>query len=168
MKRKLQILVVGYNSDSCTSKAYDIAYKVGKEIARQGAILVTGGLGGVMEAACRGASEAGGIALGIVPYDESSKANKYCNIVVCSGVGYARNFITAYSADGAIIVGGGVGTLIEVGVVYMKKKPVVAILGSGGVADHYAGKYLDDRKSVKILPSKNGKDAVLRIIRKLI
>ena len=167
MKRKPQILVVGYNSDSCTRKAYDIAYKVGREIARRRAILVTGGLGGVMEAACKGASEAGGIALGIVPYDEFSKANKYCNIIVCSGVGYARNFITAYSADGAIIVGGGVGTLIEVGVVYMKKKPVVAILGSGGVADHYAGKYLDDRKSVKILPSKNAKEAVARIIRKL-
>lgn len=167
MERKVQVLVIGYNSDACTRKAYDIAYKVGKEVAKRGAILVTGGLGGVMEAACRGTSDAGGIALGIIPFDESSKANKYCNIIVCSGMGYARNFITAYSADGAVIIGGGVGTLIEAGVVYMKKKPVVAIAGSGGIADRYAGKYLDDRKLVKITPARNAKQAVDYIMRKV-
>jgi len=167
MKRKAQILVIGYNSDSCTRKAYDIACQVGKEIAKRGAILVTGGLGGVMEAACKGASDAGGIALGIIPFDEFSKANKYCNIVICSGMGYARNFITAYSADGTVIVGGGVGTLIEAGVVYMKKKPVVAIAGSGGIADSYAGKYLDDRKLMKISSAKNAKEAVDYIMRRL-
>jgi len=167
MKRKAQILVIGYNSDACTRKAYDIAYKVGKEVAKRGAILVTGGLGGVMEAACKGASDAGGVALGIIPFDEFSKANKYCNVIVCSGMGYARNFITAYSADGAVIVGGGIGTLIEAGVAYMKKKPVVAIAGSGGIADRYAGKYLDDRKSVRISSTSNAKEAVDYVMRKL-
>jgi len=167
MKRKAQILVIGYNSDACTRKAYDIAYKVGKEVAKRGAILVTGGLGGVMEAACKGASDIDGIALGIIPFDEFSNANKYCNVIICSGMGYARNFITAYSADGAIIIGGGVGTLIEVGVIYMKKKPVVAIAGSGGIADRYAGKYLDDRKSVKISSTSNAKEAVDYIMKKL-
>ena len=167
MKRKTQILVIGYNSDACTKKAYDVAYKVGREVAKRGAVLVTGGLGGVMEAACKGASAAGGITLGIIPFDEFSNANKYCNIIVCSGMGYARNFITAYSADGTVIVGGGVGTLIEAGVVYMKKKPVVAIAGSGGIADSYAGKYLDDRKLVKISSAKNAKEAVDYIMRKL-
>ena len=166
MKRKTQILVIGYNSDACTKKVYDIAYKVGKGVAKRGAILVTGGLGGVMEAACKGASDAGGVALGIIPYDEFSKANKYCNVIVCSGVGYARNFITAYSADGTIIIGGGIGTLIEA-VVYMKKKPVVALAGSGGIADRYAGKYLNDRKLVKISSARNAKEAVDYIMRKL-
>jgi len=167
MKRKAQILVIGYNADACTKKAYDIAYKVGKEVAKRGAILVTGGLGGVMQSASKGASDAGGVALGIIPFDEFSKANKYCNVIVCSGMGYARNFITVYSADGAVIIGGGVGTLIEAGVAYMKKKPVVAIAGSGGIADNYAGKYLDDRKSVKISSAKNAKEAVDYIMRKL-
>lgn len=160
VNRKLQILVIGYNSDKCTKKAYGIACRVGREIAEHGAVLVTGGLGGVMEAASKGAIDAGGISLGIVPYDEFSKANKYCSIVVCSGIGYARNFITAYSADGAIIIGGGVGTLIEAGVAYMKKKPIVAIAGSGGIADTYAGRYLDDRKFVKILRKRNAKEAI--------
>jgi len=167
MQRKTQILVIGYNADACTRKAYDIAYEVGKEVAKRGAILVTGGLGGVMEAACKGASDAGGIALGIIPFNDFSQANRYCNIIVCSGMGYARNFITAYSADGAIIIGGGIGTLIEAGVAYMEKKPVVAIVGSGGIADHYADKYLDDRKLVKIEPARNAKEAVDYIARNL-
>ncbi len=167
MTRKPQVLVIGYNSDACTRKAYSIAYEVGKEVARREAILITGGLGGVMEAACKGAYDLGGIAVGIIPFDESSKANRYCNVVVCSGMGYARNFITAYSADGTIIVGGGVGTLIEAGVAYMKKKPVVAIAGSGGIADRYAGKYLDDRKLIKISSARNASEAVDYIMRKL-
>ncbi len=165
MKRKAQILVIGYNSDSCTRNAYDVAYDVGKEVAKSGAILITGGLGGVMEAASKGARDANGIALGIIPFEEFSEANEYCDIVVCSGMGYARNFITAYSADGVIIVGGGIGTLIEAGIAYMKKKPVVAVAGSGGVADQYAGKYLDDRKLVKISSANSPKEAVDFIIK---
>ena len=165
MKRKAQILVIGYNSDSCTRNAYDVAYDVGKEVAKSGAKLITGGLGGVMEAASKGARDANGIALGIIPFEEFSEANEYCDIVVCSGMGYARNFITAYSADGVIIVGGGIGTLIEAGIAYMKKKPVVAVAGSGGVADQYAGKYLDDRKLVKISSANSPKEAVDFIIK---
>lgn len=165
MKRKAQILVIGYNSDSCTRNAYDVAYDVGKEVAKSGAILITGGLGGVMEAASKGARDANGIALGIIPFEEFSEANEYCDIVVCSGMGYARNFITAYSADGVIIVGGGIGTLIEAGIAYMKKKPVIAVAGSGGVADQYAGKYLDDRKLVKISSANSPKEAVDFIIK---
>ena len=165
MKRKAQILVIGYNADSCTRNAYDVAYDVGKEVAKSGAILITGGLGGVMEAASKGARDANGIALGIIPFEEFSEANEYCDIVVCSGMGYARNFITAYSADGVIIVGGGIGTLIEAGIAYLKKKPVVAVAGSGGVADQYAGKYLDDRKLVKISSANSPKEAVDFIIK---
>ena len=167
MARKVQILVIGYNADTCTKKAYEMAYETGREIAERDAVLVTGGLGGVMEAACKGAADAGGMALGIIPFDEFAKANRYCDIVICSGMGYARNFITAYSADGAIIIGGGVGTLIETGVAYMQRKPVVAIAGSGGVADRYAGRYLDDRKWVKILSARNAREAVNYIMRKL-
>ncbi len=160
MKRKLQILVIGYNGDSCTKKAYDIAYNVGKEIARRGVVLITGGLGGAMEAASKGASENNGITIGIIPFEDFSDANKYCNIVICTGIGFARDFITAYSADGVIIVGGGIGTLMEAGAAYMKKKPIVAMIGSGGTADMYAGKYLDERKHVKILAAKTPKEAM--------
>jgi len=160
MQRKNQILVIGYNSDSCTRKAYDIAYNVGKEIAKRDAVLITGGLGGVMEAASKGAYENNGIVIGIIPFEDFADANKYCNIVICTGIGFARDFITAYSADGVIIVGGGVGTLMEASAAYMKKKPIVAMLGSGGTADKYAGQYLDERKHIKILAAKTPKEAV--------
>ena len=155
-----QILVIGYNSDACTDVAYKIAYETGKEIARSNAVLITGGLGGVMEAASKGAYEANGLTIGIIPYDDPSNANPYCKIVICTGIGYARNYINAYSADGVIVIGGGVGTLIEAGVAYMKRKPIVAIIGSGGIADEYADKYLDDRRFIKIKGVKSPKEAV--------
>lgn len=164
--RKLQIAVIGYNKDRCTDVASKAAYEVGKEIARAGAVLVCGGLGGVMEAACRGAKENGGTAIGIIPQEEFSYANQHCDIVICTGIGYARDFIVASSADGIIAVGGGVGTLIEMGVGYMTKKTIVAMAGSGGVADMYGGKFLDERQRVPITIAKDAKTAVELIINK--
>ena len=160
--RRLQIAVIGYNTQ-CTEVATKIAYEVGREIATAGAVLVCGGLGGVMEAACKGAKENGGTTIGIIPQEEFSHANEFCDIVVCTGIGFARDFVVASSADGIIAIGGGVGTLIEMGVGYMTKKTVVAISGSGGVAEMYGGKYLDERNRVKILTATDARDAV-RII----
>lgn len=164
--RKLQIAVIGYNKDRCSDVARDVAYSVGKEIALAGAVLVCGGLGGVMESACRGAKENGGTAIGIIPQEEFSYANEYCDIVICTGIGYARDFVVASSADGIIAVGGGVGTLIEMGVGYMTKKTIVAMAGSGGVADMYGGKYLDERNRVPIIVAKDAKAAVRAIMDK--
>lgn len=161
--RKLQIAVIGYNKD-CTDGASKVAYQVGNEIARVGAVLVCGGLGGVMESACRGAKENGGTTVGIIPQNEFLYANQYCDIVISTGIGYARDFIVASSADGIIAVGGGVGTLIEMGVGYMAKKTIVAIAGSGGVADIYGGKYLDERRRVPITIAKDAKGAVKAIL----
>jgi uncharacterized protein (TIGR00725 family) len=164
--RKVQIAVIGYNKDRCTDVASKTAYEVGKEIALAGAVLVCGGLGGVMESACRGAKENGGTAIGIIPQEEFSYANQHCDVVICTGIGYARDFIVASSADGIIAVGGGVGTLIEMGVGYMTKKTIVAMAGSGGVADMYGGKFLDERQRVPITIAKNAKTAVELIVNK--
>jgi hypothetical protein len=162
--RKLQIAVIGYNKDRCTDAASKAAYEVGKEIARAGAVLVCGGLGGVMESACRGAQESGGMTVGIIPQEEFSYANQYCDLVICTGIGYARDFIVASSADGIIAVGGGIGTLIEMGVGYMTKKTIVAMAGSGGVADMYGGKFLDERQRVPITVAKDAKSAVEAVL----
>jgi uncharacterized protein (TIGR00725 family) len=162
--RKLQIAVIGYNKDRCTEIASKIAFEVGKEIARAGAVLICGGLGGVMESACKGAKENGGNTVGIIPQEEFLYANKYCDIVICTGIGYARDFVVASSADGIIAVGGGIGTLIELGVGYMTKKTMVAISGSGGIADIYGGKFLDERNSVSITVAKDAKTAVEMIL----
>jgi uncharacterized protein (TIGR00725 family) len=137
-----------------------MAYEVGKEIAYSGAVLICGGLGGVMESACKGAKENGGTTVGIIPQEEFVYANEYCDIVICTGLGYARDFIVASSADGIIAVGGGVGTLIELSVGYITRKSMVAISGSGGVADMYGGKFLDERNMVPITVVKDAKTAV--------
>jgi uncharacterized protein (TIGR00725 family) len=104
-----------------------MAYEVGKEIALSGSVLVCGGLGGVMEAACKGAKELNGVTVGIIPQDNFNFANEFCDIVICSGIGFARDFIVATSCDGIIAVGGGIGTLIELSVGYMIKKKIVVI-----------------------------------------
>jgi uncharacterized protein (TIGR00725 family) len=162
--RKFQIGVIGYNDDRCTEVAKRIAYEVGKEIALSGSVLVCGGLGGVMEAACRGAKEVNGDTVGIIPQDTFSFANQFCDIVICSGIGFARDFIVATSSDGIVAVGGGIGTLIEMSVGYMIKKKIVAISSSGGVSDVYAGKYLDERKRVLIESAPDAKTAVQALL----
>lgn len=162
--RKTQISVIGYNKDRCTPIAKKIAYDVGKEIALSQSILVCGGLGGVMESACKGAKNFGGLTVGILPQDDFSYANKFCDIVIPTGIGFSRDFIVASSCDGIIIVGGGVGTLTELTVGYMLKKKMVAVIGSGGVAEKYGGKFLDERKRIRIYKTQSPKEAVNKIL----
>jgi hypothetical protein len=82
-------------------------------------------------------------------------------------MGYARDFITAYSADAIVVVGGGAGTLIEIAAAYQRRIPVVAVKGTGGIADQYVDSYIDDRKTEQILgedePEK-AVDTVLKLI----
>jgi uncharacterized protein (TIGR00725 family) len=158
--RRLQIAVIGYNQDKSNEKTNKIAYEVGTEIAKAGAILICGGLGGVMEYACKGAKEHGGLTVGIIPQEEVQFANEFCDVVIATGLGYARDFVVSTSADGIIAVGGGVGTLIELSVGYMLKKILVTIPSSGGTAKKVGGSYLDDRKRVFIQTSQNAYSAV--------
>ncbi|MGC2428561.1 MAG: TIGR00725 family protein [Nitrososphaeraceae archaeon] len=158
--RKPQIAVIGYNKDRSTDQSRNIAFEVGVEIARSGSVLICGGLGGVMESACMGAKEYNGVTVGIIPQEEFSFANEFCDIVICTGIGFARDFIVATSCDGIIAIGGGVGTLIELGVGYMIKKIMVAVSGSGGIAEMYGGKFLDERNRVPIIVAKDAYSAV--------
>ena len=167
MVRRVQISVVGFNEDSCTEVAREAAYRVGKEIAREGATVICGGLGGVMEAASKGASEAGGLSVGIIPSSDSAQANKYCDFVVATGLGRSRNFVVAYSGDAMVLVGGGAGTLIEAAAAYQADKPIVSVKGTGGVADAWAGKYIDDRNTRPIVEGSSPEDAVKKVMLEL-
>jgi uncharacterized protein (TIGR00725 family) len=167
MNRRAQISVVGFNEDSCTKAARDAAYQVGWSIAKEGGTVVCGGLGGVMEAACKGARDAGGHSVGIIPSADSAQANRYCDVVVATGLGKSRNFLVAYSGDAMIVVGGGAGTLIEVAVAYQASKPIVAVKGTGGVADEWGGRYIDDRQTGMILKGSSPEDAVKKTMREL-
>lgn len=160
MAKKRQILVIGNNEDTFSPELEKMAYEIGCEIARSGSVLITGGLGGVMKAASKGAHNEGGITVGIIPQNDSSYANEFCDIVIPSGIGLARDFLTALAGDGVIVVGGGSGTLSEICAAYMHKKPIVALKNSGGVAARYSDQYLDDRKHVKIKGVSSPKEAV--------
>ena len=116
-----------------------LAERVGAELGRRGAVLACGGLGGVMEAACRGAKSAGGTTVGILPGSDPSDANPWVDIPVCTGMGYARNSVVVKSGRAVIAVGGAYGTLSEIGHALAEDVPVVALstwqLARGGAPD---------------------------------
>lgn len=167
MVKKTQILVIGNNDNGSTPELEKIAYETGMEVAKSGAVLISGGLGGVMKAACHGAKDGGGLTIGIIPQNDSSFANEYCDIVIPTGIGLARDFLTALAGDGTIIIGGASGTLSETCAAYMHKKPIVAIKNTGGVADKYADQYLDQREQVKIIGANSPREAVKIILEKI-
>jgi uncharacterized protein (TIGR00725 family) len=103
------------------------AGEVGREIARRGAILICGGLGGVMQAAAQGAREAGGITIGVLPGPDRQAANPFLTFSLATNLGHARNIIIAHSADGLIAVDGGYGTISEAAIGLKIGKPVVGL-----------------------------------------
>ncbi|MFQ5573949.1 MAG: TIGR00725 family protein [Nitrosopumilaceae archaeon] len=167
MPKRHQILIIGHDKHGHTPEHEKIAYETGAEVAKSGSVLITGGLEGVMNAAGHGAKDAGGITVGIIPQEDPSLANEYCDIVIPTGMGLTRDFLNALSADGIIIIGGGSGTLAEVCAGYMHKKPMVAIKNTGGIADQYADKYIDSRKNVKIIGVDTPQEAVKVILEKI-
>jgi uncharacterized protein (TIGR00725 family) len=103
------------------------AEAVGRLLGRRGAVLVCGGLGGVMEAACRGAREEGGTTVGILPGLDRSAANPYVSVAIATGLGEARNALVARAADCLIAVGGAYGTLSEIALALKAGKRVVGL-----------------------------------------
>ncbi|TET26758.1 MAG: TIGR00725 family protein [Dehalococcoidia bacterium] len=119
------IAVIG--GSQCTQQEAELAEKVGRELARRGATVVCGGLGGVMKAACKGASAEGGVTIGILPGESRLAANPYVQIPVVTGIGYARNIAVVKSAQAVIAIGGSYGTLSEIGHALQSGIPVVGL-----------------------------------------
>jgi len=124
-ERPVFIAVIG--SASCDEPVAALAREVGQEIGRRGAVLVCGGRGGVMEAACQGAKARGGVTVGILPGADRREANRYVDIPVVTGLGEARNAVVVRSADAVIAVSGGYGTLSEIGLALKMGRPVVGL-----------------------------------------
>jgi uncharacterized protein (TIGR00725 family) len=103
------------------------AEELGRELARAGALLVCGGLGGAMEAACRGAKGEGGKTLGILPGADRSAANRYVDVAIPTGLGEARNALIVRAADALIAIAGGYGTLSEIALALRAGKPVIGL-----------------------------------------
>ncbi len=133
-----------------------LAEQVGEELARRGHAVVCGGLGGVMEAVCRGAKSAGGTTIGILPGDDPKVANPWVDVPICTGMGHARNVIVVKTGRAVIAVGGAYGTLSEIGHALGDGIPVIglktwAMSRSGGDDDG-------------VIVASNAKDAVEKAI----
>lgn len=133
----VHVAVIG--GSTCDDATAEVAARVGRELARADATVVCGGLGGVMEAVCRGAREEGGRTIGILPGDDRSAANPYVEVVVATGMGEARNALVVGNADAVIAVGGEYGTLSEIALALKRDVPVIGIgtweLARAGVSD---------------------------------
>lgn len=125
----VQVSVIGSGSEHEQN-----AEEIGRLLAGRGATVVTGGLGEVMAAAARGAKQAGGTTIGILPGESRSQANEWIDHAVVTGIGHARNLAVVASGDAVIAVGGRYGTLAEIGLALTLGRPVV-VLEPGWQAD---------------------------------
>ena len=121
----LQIGVIG--AGQCSEAATAAAEAVGREIVRSRALLICGGLGGVMAAAARGACEAGGTTVGILPGMLMEDANPHITIPIVTGLSHARNVVLVRSAHALIAIEGGYGTLSEIAIALKLGKPVIGL-----------------------------------------
>ncbi|HEY6419567.1 MAG TPA: TIGR00725 family protein [Candidatus Binataceae bacterium] len=125
MARARTITVIG--AGDAPKEVCDAAFEVGREVARAGAVLVNGGLGGVMQAAAAGARAAGGHTIGVLPGYDLGAANPHIEFAIATGMGEARNAIVVASADAVIALAGEGGTLAEIGFALKLKRPIVAL-----------------------------------------
>jgi hypothetical protein len=125
IRKRLRIAVIGGSKPG--RQAADSAFEVGRLLARAGAVVVCGGLGGVMEAACRGARQEGGFAIGILPGGSPADANPWVDVPIATGLGYTRNALVVMNADAVIAVDGEYGTLSEIAYGKIHGKKVVGL-----------------------------------------
>lgn len=123
--RRLRVAIIG--GGECTAAEAATAEEIGRLLAEAGAVVLTGGRGGVMAAASRGAAHAGGLVVGILPGDDASQANPWVALPIVTGLGEARNAILMRSAQAVIAVGGEYGTLSEIAFALKFGRPVVGL-----------------------------------------
>jgi uncharacterized protein (TIGR00725 family) len=138
--RPPQVAVIGSGTCEQDSELAQLAEEVGRRLAEAGAAMVCGGMGGVMEAAARGAAGAGGTVIGIVPTESVDDANPHCTHVVATGIGHARNLAVVASGEAVIAIGGEWGTLSEIGFARRLNRDVVTLRswraqGEGAMAE---------------------------------
>jgi uncharacterized protein (TIGR00725 family) len=166
--RRPIVAVIGNAKASALQCA--LAEELGRLLVEHGCRVLTGGLGGVMEAASRGARAAAnrtdGDVIGILPGDDPGRANEFVDIVIPSGLGFARNVLIVRTAVAVIAVGGGAGTLSEIAHAWQADR-IIVTLGTDGFAGEYGGRALDDRSRPPILKALSAKSAVELVIESL-
>ncbi len=164
--RRKVVAIIGNNS--APQEVAEAAEAVGKGLVERGFRLVSGGLGGVMEAASRGAHAAAtyreGDVIGLLPGKDAAAANPWVDVVVPTGLGYARNVLVVSMADVVVAIGGGAGTLTEIAMAWQLDKPIVA-LEVGGWSARLAGEKIDERARDAIVAARGAEEALLAVER---
>ena len=155
---KRTISVIGGSESS--SDNLEIAEELGREIAKRDIVLICGGMGGIMEYACKGAKAENGLTIGITPFDSKDASNDYLDVVIPTGLGYARNFLVAKAGDVVIAIDGSAGTLSEMAIAWFSDKPIIALEPTGGWAKKLAGVKIDERRSDTVYEAKSPKEAI--------
>ena len=138
----------------------EVAEELGREIARRDLVLVCGGMGGIMESACKGAKAENGFTVGITPFDSKDASNDYLDVVIPTGLGYARNFLVAKAGDVVIAIDGSAGTLSEMAIAWFSDRPIIALTPTGGWAEKLSGIKIDNRRSDQIHSAKSPGEAL--------
>ena len=155
------IAVIGPSADTCTPEIYDFSRKLGKALAAGGYNIATGGLYGIMEAVFKGAKDAPAsncTCVGIIPSAGKEMANPFCDVVISTGMGIARNFILVQSADAVVALGGGAGTLSELTIAWQTGKKVICCTQFEGWAREFSNRGIDNRNFRPFVPAKGIKE----------
>jgi uncharacterized protein (TIGR00725 family) len=154
-----KIGIIGPNKSLCSQQLYDFGVELGKQIATKNRTFFCGGLGGFMEAVCRGVKQShdtfNGQTVGILPNDISENANPYIDLIIPTGIGVARNMVIINTAEIIIAAGGGAGTLSEIAFAWQQRKTVLCVTLFEGWAKELAGKNLDNRENGLLIPVKS-------------
>ena len=158
---KATVSVIGTSEiDEPTKKT---VISLGKLLAEEHYAIACGGLSGVMEAVCKGAKEAGGLTIGIIPFKEKKYANKYIDIVIPVPFSQARNIVVVLAGDACIAIGGKAGTLSEMCFAWIYEKPIIAMSNIEGWSSKIASQKIDDRRSDIIHEAKSPKEVLTKL-----
>lgn len=145
----MQIGIIGSNESQCSKELYEFAHSLGVFLGKRGCTVLNGGMQGTMEAVAKGVKsikKTTSKVVGILPFDNSLKANKYLDITIPTGIGFARNSVLVLSSDIIIALGGGAGTLNEISYAWQFGKKVFCYTGADGWSKKLANQNLDSRK----------------------
>ena len=167
-KRSRRRVIGVLGARQASTSQLETAEELGRHIVENGWRVVTGGLGGVMEAASRGAHRATayreGDVIGILPGSEREAANAFVDIVVPAAVGIARNVLVVQTADAVVAIGGGAGTLSEIALAWQLGRPIVGV-EAGGWSGRLAGTAIDDTRDGVILKATCAAEAIRHLVR---
>ena len=149
------VSVIGPSGSSCTPEMFVFGEELGKSLIDHEYRIACGGMDGIMEAVCKGARSSDkyqpGATIGIIPFADKSKANPFCDIVIPTGLGIARNQIVVNTGDVVVAIAGGAGTLSEIAFAWQFNKRVICYEGFGGWSEKMAGERIDSRRDDRLL-----------------